>query len=172
MRALGARSVHAIFLRRGIFSAFLSAGAFRHDALSPPGGRAGTGNFATGNAGSSAPRWSAERESDGSGSGGHHGAGESDRPSDRARVAADGHRAVGRASEEKRIAFAAVLRAGGTACGDEDRTVPARAAKEVCEEAGEIHARAAAAFTARHKAQDGGFCLSGKASEATGDRAG
>ncbi len=146
MRALGARSVHAIFLRRGIFSAFLSAGAFGHDAFSPSGGRAGTGNVAAGNAGRGASRWSAERESDRSSGGGYHGAGESDRPSDRARVAADGHRAVGRASEEKRIAFAAVLRASGAACGDEDRTLPARAAKETCEEAGEIHARAAAAF--------------------------
>ena len=36
----------------------------------------------------------------------------SDRPSDRARIAADGHRAVGRASEEKRIAFAAVSTCG------------------------------------------------------------
>src|SRR5579863_5353179 len=135
--------------------------------------RAGTGNVATGNAGSRAPGRGAERESDRSGGGGHHGARESDLPSDRARAVADGHRAVGGASEEKRIAFAAVLRAGGAACGDENRTLPARAAKEAREETGEIHARTAASFAARHTTQDGSSCwLSGKASEAVGDRAG
>lgn len=46
MRTLGTRSVHAIFLRRGILSARVSAGALGDDALPPPRGRASPGNAA------------------------------------------------------------------------------------------------------------------------------
>jgi hypothetical protein len=48
--ALGAGSVPAIYLRGGIFSARLSAGAFGVDAFSPSRGRAGTGDAVARNA--------------------------------------------------------------------------------------------------------------------------
>ena len=50
---------------------------------------------------------------------------------------------------------------GGAACSDENRTLPARAARGAFEEVGEIHAGAFAAVTAQDPAQDGrGFWLS------------
>src|SRR6266852_3912383 len=126
VRAMGAGSVHAIFLWGGIFSARLSAGAIGDDAFSQSRGRAG-----------------AERAGDRSGGGGHDGAGKSNRASDRARVAVGRDRAAGRTSEKGGVAFAAVLRACGAARGDENGALPAREAEETRAASVEISARAA-----------------------------
>src|SRR5260370_13654371 len=145
VRAVGAGSVHAIFLRGGIFSTLVSAGAVGDDAFPSPRGRAGAGDVVARNARGGVSGGCAERWRDGSGGGGHDGAGKSDRPSHRARTDAGGDRTVGQASEKSGAAFAAVLRARGAARGDENGALPACQAEETRAASVEISARATAA---------------------------
>src|SRR5712691_7946238 len=142
VRAMGAGSVHAIFLRGGIFSARVSAGAFGADAFSQSGGGPGAGDVVARDARGGASGGGAERAGDRSGGGGHDGTGKSDRASDRARVAVGRDRAAGRTSEKGGVAFAAVLRVCGAARGHENGALPAREAEETRAASVEISARA------------------------------
>src|SRR6266404_290155 len=144
VRALGAGSVHAIFLRGRIFSTRLSAGA-----------------LVAGNAGCGVSRRRAESAGDRSGGGGYDGAGKSDCASDRARTAAHRDRTVGPARETSRAAIAAILCARGAKSGDEDGPLPARTTEETRQAPGEISACAFAAADPRRASQDGGASRAG-----------
>src|SRR6266481_8394290 len=159
--AVGAGSVHAIFLWGRIFSARLSAGAIGDDAFPQAGGGRGAGDLVAGDAGRGASRRGAQCAGDRSGGGGYDGAGKSDRASDRARAAADRDRTVGPTREKNRAAIAAIVCARGAESGDEDGPLPARAAEETRPAPGEISAGALAAADPRRASQDGGVARSG-----------
>src|SRR6266853_540393 len=173
VRAMGAGSVHAIFLRGRIFSARVSAGAFGDDAFSQSRGGAGAGDAVAGDACGGVSGGGVERARHRSGGGGHDGTGKSNRASDRTRTDAGGDRTRGPASEESRAALAAVLRARGAARGHENGTLPAREAEETRAASVEISARAAAAADPRRAAQDGtGSHSIGADGETAGERVG